>query len=48
MAAEAAAGNIVDAALFAPGRLLYVKPVDDAVAEDQQKFELVDGRAGRR
>lgn len=45
-AAAAAAGDIVDVALFAPGRLLYVKPVDESVAEDKQKFELVDGKGG--
>jgi hypothetical protein len=45
-AAAAAAGDIVDAALFAPGRLLYVKPIDDTVADEQHRFELVDGRGG--
>lgn len=45
-AAAAAAGDIVDAQLFAPGRLLYVKPIDEEEAEEQQKFELVDGHGG--
>jgi hypothetical protein len=44
--AAVAAGDIVDAVLYAPGRLLYVKPVDEGVAEEQQRFELVDGRGG--
>lgn len=46
VAAAAAAGDIVDAVLFAPGRLLYVKPIDETVAEEDHKFELVDGRGG--
>jgi len=44
--AAAAAGDIVDAQLFAPGRLLYVKPVDEQETEEQQRFELVDGHGG--
>jgi hypothetical protein len=46
--AAAAAGDIVDVALLAPGRLLYVKPVDENVAEEKQKFELVDGGGGEQ
>jgi hypothetical protein len=46
VAAAAAAGDIVDAVLLAPGRLLYVKPIDENVAEENHKFELVDGQGG--
>lgn len=46
--AAAAAGDIVDAQLFAPGRLLYVKPVDEQETEEQQRFELVDGHGDQR
>lgn len=46
-AAAAAAGDIVDVALFAPGRLLYVKAVDEGAEEAQQHFELVDGHGGK-
>lgn len=45
-AAAAAAGDIVNLQLFAPGRLLYVRPVDELVPDEQQKFELVDGHGG--
>lgn len=47
-AAAAASGGIVDVTLFAPGRLLYVRPLDESVDEDKQHFELVDGKAGAR
>jgi hypothetical protein len=46
VAAAAAAGQFVDVVLYAPGRLLYVRPVDESVDEEQQRFELVDGKGG--
>lgn len=46
VAAAAAAGEFVNVVLYAPGRLLYVRPVDKQVDEDKQHFELVDGRGG--
>jgi hypothetical protein len=46
VAAAAAAGQFVDVVLYAPGRLLYVRPVDEGVDEEQQRFELVDGKGG--
>jgi hypothetical protein len=46
VAAAAAAGDIVDAVLLAPGRLLYVKPVDEGVEDAEQHFELLDGKGG--
>jgi hypothetical protein len=46
VAAAAAAGDIVDVVLFAPGRLLYVKPVDEGVEDAEQHFELLDGKGG--
>jgi hypothetical protein len=27
-------------------RLLYVRPVDESVEEEEQRFELVDGKGG--
>jgi hypothetical protein len=48
VAAAAAAGQFVDVVLYAPGRLLYVRPVDESVEEEQQRFELVDGKGGER
>lgn len=46
VAAAAAAGEFVNVTLYAPGRLLYVRPVDEQVEEDKQHSELVDGRGG--
>ncbi|WIA15373.1 hypothetical protein OEZ85_002036 [Tetradesmus obliquus] len=48
VAAAAAAGQFVDVVLYAPGRLLYVRPVDESVEEEQQHFELVDGKGDQR
>jgi hypothetical protein len=46
VAAAAAAGQFVNVVLYAPGRLLYVRPVDESVEEEKQRFELVDGKGG--
>jgi hypothetical protein len=42
----AAAGELKYVSLYAPGRLLYIRPDDVALPEDQQTFSLLEGKSG--
>jgi hypothetical protein len=41
-----AAGQLSDVALYAPGRLLYLRPKDDSLPEEEQRYDLLEGLPG--
>ncbi|KAI8477317.1 MAG: hypothetical protein J3K34DRAFT_108965 [Monoraphidium minutum] len=38
----AAAGELVNVPLYAPGRIFWLRPIDDDVPEEEHQFQLVD------
>lgn len=38
----AAEGKLLDAPLYAPGRVYWLRPIDESLPEEQHSFELVD------